>query len=584
MLFPLKQVSTPPENKRVSDKKPRCYIFFFGSENYAWVACDNVWPYLENREKYMTLSRPSASFQEAVDAIDNEVRESGGTIPEKEEEELKPQSPASMKKDEEAAQSASAMKRGRKRQSQAKGKTKDDLEEAEEEVKPTKSSKAEGDVEVKNRRLSRRKVKTDEEEEEEEEEAMQTTEDAEAKVEEMEIERVDKKQDDDDADKDVAKKEESIAENEKDKEERGLDTEAAADEPKSEDKDSANEKPVAVVVAKATRKSQVPAKQTADNQKSSSKKAYLPDILPPATTDIAKLKSGIVPTTKKIGFLGVGDLGEALVGCLLATGHHVTVWNRTISKCKDLLKKGATKCLTPSDVVNQCDITFACVSDAVALKDVVFGGKGVLQAISEGKGFVNLSTVDTETTMDVAEAITTRGGRFLEAPLIGSREMSKTGQMLVLTSGEQTLYEDCSSCLKAIGKNVFNLVDLGMASKMQIVLNALYGTTLAGLAESLSLASKVGLDPSEVLEVLGHSSASSSLIREKGNDMVRNKIIDASCRLTTLQRDLRLAINMSEIVDQPLHVGSAVNELFKKAKAKGYGDMDISAIYRAADL
>ena len=60
-------------------------------------------------------------------------------------------------------------------------------------------------------------------------------------------------------------------------------------------------------------------------------------------------------------------------------------------------------------------------------------------------------------------------------------------------------------------------VDLGMASKMQIVLNALYGTTLAGLAESLSLASKVGLDPSEVLEVLGHSSASSLLIREKGN-------------------------------------------------------------------
>ena len=99
----------------------------------------------------------------------------------------------------------------------------------------------------------------------------------------------------------------------------------------------------------------------------------------------------------------------------------------SLMQCKDLLKKGATKCSTPSEVVNQCDITFACVSDAVALKDVslcfrcrprtsdssaltspillqvVFGGKGVLQAITEGKGFVNLSTVDTETTMDVAE-------------------------------------------------------------------------------------------------------------------------------------------------------------------------------------
>jgi 3-hydroxyisobutyrate dehydrogenase-like beta-hydroxyacid dehydrogenase len=195
-----------------------------------------------------------------------------------------------------------------------------------------------------------------------------------------------------------------------------------------------------------------------------------------------------------------------------------------------------------------------------------------------------MSTVDVETITDVSEAIITRGGRFLEAPVVGSKQLAKDGQLVVLAAGDKSLYDDCHSCFQAMGRHMFYLGEMGYAGKMKLVLNLLFGTMLAGLAESMALAEKIGLNTAEVLNILTHTSGSSAFLRSKGTEMALSRISEPSCKLQTLQKDLRLAINMSDSVDQPLHVGAAVNELFKKAKAKGYGEYDIAAVYRAADL
>ena len=113
------------------------------------------------------------------------------------------------------------------------------------------------------------------------------------------------------------------------------------------------------------------------------------------------------------------------------------------------------KAASAAEVVSASDVTFSCVSDPSALKEVVFGNCGALQGIAEGKGYVDMSTVDVETCLEVAEAVTSRGGRFLEAPLCGSKQAAKRGCLTVLASGDKSLYDDCQSCFNAISKKAF---------------------------------------------------------------------------------------------------------------------------------
>jgi len=223
------------------------------------------------------------------------------------------------------------------------------------------------------------------------------------------------------------------------------------------------------------------------------------------------------------------------------------------------------------------------VSDPTALRDLVYGNSGVLQGIGPGRGYVDMSTVDVDTVRDISESVTARGGKFLEAPVCGSRQPAQDGQLIILAAGDESLFDDCYSCFEAMGKKSFFLGEVGNAARMKLVHQMLMGTVMAGLAESIALAESVGLDLNMVQHLFEISVLSCPLIKNKGSAILSSDL-DANLPLQHQQKDLRLAIDMGDMVDQPLHVASAANELFKKAKAKGYAENDIAAVYRAAAL
>ena len=135
---------------------------------------------------------------------------------------------------------------------------------------------------------------------------------------------------------------------------------------------------------------------------------------------------------------------------VFVAGHNVTVWNRTAEKCKDFVKAGAKEALTPSDVIAECDITFSCVSDPQAAKDMVFGNCGVLSEINTCKGYVEMTGIDADTSQDIAEAINLKGGRYLEAQVQGSKDEANEGTLVVLVAGDRSLFDDCQSCFQAM--------------------------------------------------------------------------------------------------------------------------------------
>ncbi|XP_015432763.1 PREDICTED: putative oxidoreductase GLYR1 homolog isoform X2 [Dufourea novaeangliae] len=289
-------------------------------------------------------------------------------------------------------------------------------------------------------------------------------------------------------------------------------------------------------------------------------------------------EKNILPSTLKFGFLGLGIMGSGIVKNLINSGHSVIVWNRTQEKCADFVKAGAEQGLTPSDVVLAADITFSCVADPQAAKDMVFGNCGVLTEISPEKGYVEMTGIDAETSQDIAEAITAKGGRYLEAQVQGSKTQAQEGTLVILAAGDRTLFDDCQSCFEAMGKNSFYLGEVGNASKMNLVLQLMAGVTLAGLAESMALADRAGLQQKDVLEVLELTSLACPAILDKGKAIIEGGF-PTQLPLQHMQKDLRLSLGMSDQLEQPLPLAAAANEVYKHAKRLGYGEHDASAVY-----
>ncbi|KAK7872566.1 hypothetical protein R5R35_013794 [Gryllus longicercus] len=289
-------------------------------------------------------------------------------------------------------------------------------------------------------------------------------------------------------------------------------------------------------------------------------------------------EKNIMPSTLKFGFLGLGIMGSGIVKNLLNSGHSVIVWNRSPDKCRDFVKAGAEQGMTPSDVIQAADITFSCVADPQAAKDMVFGNCGVLVEISSAKGYVEMTGIDAETSQDIAEAINAKGGRYLEAQVQGSKVQAEEGTLVILAAGDRSLFDECQSCFKAMGKNSFYLGEVGNASKMNLVLQLMAGVTLAGLAEGMALADRAGLQQKDVLEVLELTSLACPTILDKGKAII-DGAFPTHLPLQHMQKDLKLSLYMGDQLEQPLPLTASTNELFKHAKRLGYGSHDASAVY-----
>ncbi|XP_070142935.1 cytokine-like nuclear factor N-PAC isoform X2 [Drosophila kikkawai] len=287
----------------------------------------------------------------------------------------------------------------------------------------------------------------------------------------------------------------------------------------------------------------------------------------------------IVPSDQTFGFLGLGMMGSTIVKDLIYTGHKVVVWNRTIDKCQPFVEAGAEVKDTPMDVVEAADVIFCCVSDPKGAKDLVFGNCGVLQLKDlNNKAYVEMSTIDPETSLDIGEGIKQCNGRYLEAQIHGSRQDAADGMLIILAGGDRTVFEDCHSCFKTIAKNTFFLGNVGNACKVNLILQTILGVSMVGLAEALALADRFSISLKDIIDIFDLTSMRSPMLLAKGKEMAKGDF-NPQQPLSHMQRDLRLVLNMAENLDQSMPVTSITNEVFKHTKRLGYSEHDSSAVF-----
>ncbi|MBA0560493.1 hypothetical protein Golob_017386 [Gossypium lobatum] len=281
----------------------------------------------------------------------------------------------------------------------------------------------------------------------------------------------------------------------------------------------------------------------------------------------------------EVGFLGLGIMGKAMSMNLLKNGFKVTVWNRTLSKCDEVVAHGASVGETPAEVVKKCNITIAILSDPAAALSVVFDKDGVLDQICSGKGYIDMSTVDPETSCKISEAIALKGGHFLEAPVSGSKQPAETGQLVILAAGDKALYEEAVPAFDVLGKKSYFLGPVGNGAKMKLVVNMVMGSVMNAFSEGLTLAERSGLNPHSLLDVLDLGGIANPMFRGKGPEMLKDNYSPAF-PLKHQQKDMRLALALGDQHAVSMPVAAAANEAFKKARSMGLGDLDFQLFTR----
>jgi len=283
---------------------------------------------------------------------------------------------------------------------------------------------------------------------------------------------------------------------------------------------------------------------------------------------------------QKFGFIGLGIMGSAMARNLIEAGFDVTLWNRSPEKGAPLGALGARTAPTPRAVIETCPVTFAMLADPEAAEAVCFGPGGVLEGITPGKGYVDMSTVDAAASRKIGAAVSARGGRFLEAPVSGSRKPAEEGTLVILAAGDRSLYEEAMPGLDRMGKKILFLGEVGSGANMKLVVNMVMGGMMAILCEGLALGEKAGLDQADILDVLDAGAIANPMFRLKGGLIARGEFT-AAFPLRHMQKDLRLAVGLGDRCGQPLHSAAAANEGFKRARQMGLGDEDFSALYKA---
>ena len=282
----------------------------------------------------------------------------------------------------------------------------------------------------------------------------------------------------------------------------------------------------------------------------------------------------------RIGFIGLGIMGSAMATNLLKAGFNVTVWNRSIDKCSPLISLGATAAASPRSIAESTDITIAMMATPAAVQSVRDGVDGITAGLSAGKGYLDMSTVDADTSTKSALLAHEKGAFFLEAPVAGSRKPAEDATLTIMAAGDRELYDSSLPVLEKMGKKIMFLGETGNAARMKLANNLVMAGMLTALSEGIALAAGSGLDTNQLLEVLDSGAVANPMFRMKGPQIVANKDFPTAFPLKHMQKDLRLALRLAEEVGQPLFATATINELYKTALAQGLGDQDFAAVSR----
>lgn len=280
----------------------------------------------------------------------------------------------------------------------------------------------------------------------------------------------------------------------------------------------------------------------------------------------------------KVGFIGLGAMGGRIAKRLLDAGHTVTGYNRTPKKAKSLVEAGMQLVGSPREVVEASDIVFTMVTNTEALQTVFEGPDGILEALTPGKIYVDMSTVSPEASRVCAEQVAARGAHMVDAPVSGSVVTLEQGNLSMMVGGDEATFQRVLPVLRAIAPTVRHVGTNGQAVLMKVAINLNLQVQMMGLCEGLLLAEKGGIPREIALQALLDSVIASPSLKYRAPF-----ILDAPEEIwfdvNMMQKDMQLALTMGRQLDVPLPTVAISNEYLTAARAMGLAKRDFYVVF-----
>ena len=283
----------------------------------------------------------------------------------------------------------------------------------------------------------------------------------------------------------------------------------------------------------------------------------------------------------KIGFIGLGIMGNFMALNLLKNGVALNVYNRTKEKSKEHIKKGATFLDSPKDVAKKSDIIIIMLSDSKAVSNITDGDYGLLEGLDGEKTIINMSTIEPDYSVALFEKIKIKSpaSLFLEAPVIGSKIPAKEGTLIILAAGDKKAYDLLIDYFNMMGKRVMYLGGIPKASYLKIINNQIMGITMGALAEGLNLSKKIGLDDNVIYDIVNSGAFANQMFQLKGKNIIENNY-ETNFPYKHMQKDLDFAVKLSGEFKAFSPLTSAINNSYILGYDK-FKDEDMCAIYKS---
>ncbi len=274
-------------------------------------------------------------------------------------------------------------------------------------------------------------------------------------------------------------------------------------------------------------------------------------------------------TPRRVGYIGLGNLGFHLAHSLLKAGHTLTVTDINKELAEPLLAAGAQWADTAKGVAEASDVVFTCLPSPQVIDRVVTGPDGLLAGLAAGGTWIDNSTNDQEETLRLAALCAEHGVRMLESPVTGGVHKAAAGDITVLVGGDEDLYEEHAELLATIGNPVLHMGPLGSAAVIKVITNMLAFIHLVAAGEALMLAKRGGLDLTKSFEAILNSSGN-SFVHETESQVILNGSYNINFTMDLAVKDLGFAMEFGRRFGVPLDLAGSTMQTFIRARSQ-YG-------------
>ncbi len=283
----------------------------------------------------------------------------------------------------------------------------------------------------------------------------------------------------------------------------------------------------------------------------------------------------------KIGFIGLGRMGQGMSARLLTGGHDLLVYNRSPGKTADLEKAGAKVAPTIEAVCLDRELVLSMVADDAALNQIALEPGGVRDSLPEGAIHVAMGTHSAAAIQSVAAAHKERGQAFVAAPVLGRPDAAAAGQIVIVCAGAHDAIKKCEPAFSVMGRKTMEAASAPEAAiAIKLANNFVLGCAVETMAEGFALVRKYGVNPQVFYDVMTEGLFAAPAYKVYGKLIVDSSYDKPGFTVKLGLKDIKLALAAAELVGVPLPSGSVVRDRLIGAIAHGDGDKDWAVLGR----